>query len=58
MIPLYNLNNLELKNIPSHHPNQGNSGNFIFTTLALLAAIGLGLYFHNKKAITTKYENL
>ena len=58
MIPLYNINNLEMNNIPTYTPNERNASNLIFTTLIVLTAIGLGLYVINKKAVNSEYENL
>lgn len=58
MIPLYNINNLEIKNIPAYTPNESSTSNFIFTSLIVLTAIGVGIYVINKKAIYSEYENL
>lgn len=58
MIPLYNINNLEMKNIPAYTPSESNTSNLIFTTLIVLTAIGLGLYVINKKAVNSEYEYL
>lgn len=44
MIPLYKLNNIDMKNIPPLTPIESETNNFIFSTLIALTLVGLGLY--------------
>jgi hypothetical protein len=52
MIPLYNLNNIEMKNISPITPIESETNNFIFSTLIVITLVGLGLY-----VIKIKYIN-
>ena len=58
MIPLYNINNLEIENIPSISPIKTKISNLILSTLLTLTVLGLGLYVINKTISNSEYEDL
>lgn len=56
MIPLYDINNLNMKDITALPDNSSKESNLVIATLLVICVIGMGFYLVNQENETPFYE--